>query len=325
MLQYWSYLSYFQYHILVILIVVASLRIWKQQTEKYTEQQFCAERGCKPLKPWSSNWPLGLDLLLRVFQYARKDQILQFFLSIVEESGTTFEQNLLGARGIDTVEPQNIEAILSKQFTEFGLGLRRPTFFPLLGSGIFTQDGAEWKHSRELMRPQFAQNRAENFEQIKLCVENLISSIPNEGVLDLQPLFFRLTFDTTTFLLFGKTMSSLSSDDIAGKESRFAQAFNVGQDYLSHRGRLGEFYWLMNDKVFRNACDECHKFVDSAVSDALKVALKRVPGDDWERGNYIFINALIQETKDPKVLRDQCLNILLAGRDTTACCLLWTL
>lgn len=36
---------------------------------------------------------------------------------IVDRTGTTFEQNLLGMRGIDTVDPVNIEAILSKQFT----------------------------------------------------------------------------------------------------------------------------------------------------------------------------------------------------------------
>jgi cytochrome P450 len=40
---------------------------------------------------------------------------------------------------------------------------------------------------------------------------------------------------------------------------------------------------------------------------------------------HSFLDALIQETRDPKVLRDQLLNVLLAGRDTTACCLTWTL
>jgi cytochrome P450 len=40
---------------------------------------------------------------------------------------------------------------------------------------------------------------------------------------------------------------------------------------------------------------------------------------------YVFIDALVRETRDKKALRDQCLNVLLAGRDTTACCLTWTL
>lgn len=193
-----------------------------------------------------------------------------------------------------------------------------------MGSGIFTQEGAEWKHSRELLRPQFMSNRFQNLEQIKRSVQDLIECIPSSGIVDLQPLFFRLTFDTTTFLLFGRSMSSLASEEVAGQESEFADAFNVGQDYLAHFGRLGDFYWVANDREFRKACDTCHKFVDNAVKKALEDS-KRQTTEMAERKHYVFIDALIQETQDPKVLRDQCLNVLLAGRDTTACCLSWTL
>lgn len=69
-----------------------------------------------------------------------------------------------------------------------------------------------------------------------------------------------------------------------------------------------------------------HLFVDSAVDRALKAAgspEKGIPGDENKR--YVFIDALIEETRDKKVLRDQCLNVLLAGRDTAACCLTWAL
>jgi hypothetical protein len=38
---------------------------------------------------------------------------------------------------------------------------------------------------------------------------------------------------------------------------------------------------------------------------------------------YGFINQVAQESIED--LRDQLLNVLLAGRDTTACCLSWTL
>jgi hypothetical protein len=52
-------------------------------------------------------------------------QILHFFLEVVEESGTTFEQSLLGGRGIGTVEPRNIEAILSTNFNGTGAPSRQ--------------------------------------------------------------------------------------------------------------------------------------------------------------------------------------------------------
>lgn len=37
-----------------------------------------------------------------------------------------------------------------------------------------------------------------------------------------------------------------------------------------------------------------------------------------------MLGGLVEETKNPKILREQCLNVVLAGRDTTACLLTWT-
>ncbi|KAI4939601.1 uncharacterized protein J4E92_000887 [Alternaria infectoria] len=291
------------------------------------EDRYAAQMGCKAPPKWAAKWPQGLDLLLKARQHARAQTILQFFVDIVDSSGPTHEQQLLGARGINTVEPRNIEEILSTQFEDFSLGLRPKHFAPLMGSGIFTQDGAAWSHSRALLRPQFTSNRYQNFEEMKKSVESLIDHVRPDSIVDLQPLFFRLTFDTTTFLLFGKTLSSLQSSDIAGQESEFAAAFNLGQDYLSHRGRLGELYWLASTPEFWQACKTSHRFVDDAIQRALDNAENTEPEkvEAEDRKHYVFIDALIQETRNKKELRDQCLNVLLAGRDTTACCLTWAL
>lgn len=80
------------------------------------ERRFAFEKGCQPLRPWSAKWPCGLDLLLKVFRYAQEEKVLRLFVDVVGESGTTFEQRLLGVKGIDTVDPKNIEAILSTDF-----------------------------------------------------------------------------------------------------------------------------------------------------------------------------------------------------------------
>lgn len=81
-----------------------------------SEQQFALEHGCQPLRPWKARWPLGLDMLVNASRYASQKQILRFFLDVVDESGVTFEQNLLGARSVDTIDPRNIEAVLSTDF-----------------------------------------------------------------------------------------------------------------------------------------------------------------------------------------------------------------
>lgn len=256
-------------------------------------------------------------MLLAAKRYAKSHSTLRFFLQLVDESGTTFEQSLLGARALNTIDPENIRTILSTSFEDYNLGFREPSFHPLLGSGIFTQDGPAWKQSRQLLRPHFASTQANVFLQIQSCVESLIRSIPKDGIVDLQPLFFNLTFHTTMFLLFGD-----DADEDTSK-STFASALNMAQEYLPHRVRLGKFYWVMNDKSFRDACRTCHHFVDECVDRALLKFTSRKAEDE----NYCppFVESLIGRTQDRRVLRAQCLNMLVAGRDTTACCLSWTL
>ncbi|KAJ5109799.1 hypothetical protein N7532_002444 [Penicillium argentinense] len=145
---------------------------------------------------------IGTRSASETFHYEREQRILLFFLDVVDKPGNIFEQNPLFARGIDTIEPENIEAVPSAQFTgchrqdsssltNFGLGLRPPTFAPLMGSGIFTQDGKQWRHSRELLRPQFMTNQLNNSLQIMGVLNNLILCIPEDEEVDLQPLFFR--------------------------------------------------------------------------------------------------------------------------------------
>lgn len=143
----------------------------------------------------------------------------------------------------------------------------------------------------------------------------------SERHMDLQPLFFRLTLDTTMAVLFGKPANSSQAQGRAD-EAAFARAFDHAQHRIASRARLGDFYWLLGGKEFRNACETVHHFVESIVADALEETKIESTEDTADR--YVFLRELIKKTRDPLVLRDQLLNVLLAGRDTTGCLLSWT-
>lgn len=157
-------------------------------------------------------------------------------------------------------------------------------------------------------------------------IRHLIDLVPKDGSsFDVQRLFFLLTIDSATHFLFGESVGSMTPESAngnilqksaVGNAAGFAEAFNTAQDYLSARSRAQNFYWLINPKEFRDANKQVHELVDHYVRLALEAKKhpeKREPG-----GRYIFREALAEETDDPKVLRDNMLNILLAGRDTTA-------
>jgi cytochrome P450 len=81
----------------------------------------------------------------------------------------------------------------------------------MFGDGIFTQDGDSWKHSREILKPQFVYREYENLAVFKEPIDDLLQTLSEMGdVVDLQPLFFRFTLDVTTAFLFGESIYSHS-------------------------------------------------------------------------------------------------------------------
>lgn len=88
------------------------------------------------------------------------------------------------------------------------------------------------------------------------------------------------------------------------------------------RIRLGPFVWLYRNKKFDRACARVHNFVDKFVAKALEYRRERLASgkmnEEKQKGKYIFMNELALATDDPIQIRSELLNILLAGRDTTA-------
>lgn len=88
------------------------------------------------------------------------------------------------------------------------------------------------------------------------------------------------------------------------------------------RIRLGPFVWLYRNKNFDRACVRVHNFVDKFVAKALEFRRESLASgkmnEEKQKGKYIFMNELALATDDPIQIRSEILNILLAGRDTTA-------
>lgn len=276
--------------------------------------------GCQSPPRLINQRPLGVDRLEQIFRANDESRLMELFLFHFRLWGTTLEQVFLGSQAFGTIEPANLEAILSTNFQDWGMGPRRKVMFPFFGDGIFTQEGADWKHSREMLRPQFVFKQYEDLEVFRESIDNLLEALPVKGVVDLQPFFFRLTLDVTSAFLFGESVDSLRRPETTGR-SDFASAFNTAQDFIAKRMRLQDLYWLVGGKSFQQACDDVHRFADQIINRNLSRDSDRTEGQN----RYIFLDFLAANTPDREALRSQIINILVAGRDTTACLISWTL
>lgn len=79
--------------------------------------------------------------------------------------------------------------------------------------------------------------------------------------------------------------------------------------------------FLYQDRAFSKSTVEARRFVGQFVQQALDYRATHTSSSDTLKASeerYVFLYELSKQTADKKMLTDQLLNILLAGRDTTA-------
>lgn len=105
----------------------------------------------------------------------------------------TVEVNVARERLLFTADPENIKAILTTQFADYGKGEPfHNDWKDFLGDGIFTTDGPEWHKNRQLIRPQFIKDRVSDLETFEIHVQKLMGLMGGRGEeVDVSELFFR--------------------------------------------------------------------------------------------------------------------------------------
>ncbi|KAK9372169.1 cytochrome P450 [Lipomyces chichibuensis] len=324
----------------VVILGLLSYAVVQKLNNKKVESHFAEKNGAVRLAIKNTGF-FGVPRFISLSRSFREHKVMEYVADDFKRYGNTFGTKVFGQRNHWTIEPENIKAILATKFNDFGLGTRYDAFLPFLGEGIFTLDNEGWAHSRMMLRPQFKRQQVSDISMLEPHVRNLMSCLSRSRTesCDIQELFYRLTLDSATEFLFGESVQSLcltpesadkQTDNIyvvvsdAGKRG-FTDAFNYCQEVLAIRAIMRSFCWLLNPKDFRETTAVAHKFVDYYVNkalDAYRDGLAKI--EEMTAGRYIFLYSLVQETQDPRALRDQALNILLAGRDTTAGLLSWT-
>lgn len=277
------------------------------------------------------DFPVGIPEIIKIMKAWCADDLLEFFTLKFREFGArTGFQVVAGQIWLATIEPENIKTILATSFKDYSLGFRYDAMYDLLGNGIFTLSGEGWKHSRALLRPQFSREQVSRLDSMRTHINMMINNhFKGRKTVDAQVLFHNLTIDTATEFLFGESTNTLDPDlskqGLPGPKGlvtgeQFAQAFTSALETLSIRVMVGAAWFLIWTPKFWRSCKVCHNFIDYFVLKALANPMEK----DQEADRYIFIRELTKETSDPRVIRDQALNILLAGRDTTAALLSFT-
>ena len=312
--------------LLASIFLYAVYRVHWELTTGASRRALIKKHGCEPIKrnPDYNYFPnnvIGYRTLLENLAGLREHNFLERIRDRYARHGNyTMIQRIVFTDMIQTIEPDNLKTILALNFKDYSLGDRRKTaVLPFLGPGIFATDGAAWHHSRELLRPNFTRSQVGDLTTFETHVNQLIKNLPRNGsTVDLQELFFQLTMDSATEFLFGESTNCLGNDTAPGPNMEFAECWNRGQEAVAEISRSGKLGKLLTSRVqFQKDIKFVQDFADRFVRKGLELR-KNMDVEKAGDERYIFLHELVKQTSDPLQIRSELLNILLAGRDTTA-------
>jgi Cytochrome P450 len=107
--------------------------------------------------------------------------------------------------------------------------------------------------------------------------------------------------------------------------NEFAESFNEVQRVQNIITRASKLRHWIPRASFWKGLKLCNQFINFYIERVLKLSPEELESHNKGDRGYTFVHALAGFTRDSKVLRDQIIAVLLAGRDTTASTLSWTL
>ncbi|KAD5961282.1 hypothetical protein E3N88_12755 [Mikania micrantha] len=235
-----------------------------------------------------------------------------------------------------TADPVNVEYILKTNFAnytkgEYNIGIMKDLF----GNGIFTVDGAKWRHQRKLASFEFSTKVLRDFSSV-IFKSNTVKLVKKISLLaaagnpmNLQDLLMKSTLDSIFKVGFGFDLDTLSGSDEAS--NRFMKAFDDSN---------GLVYWRFVDLSWRvkrvlnigseAALKENIRIIDDFVYELIKNKREQMKNENlYVRDKEdILSRFLIESENNPEnmndeYLRDISLSFVIAGKDTSANTLTW--
>nr|ASN66817.1 Cyp5494A1 [Phaffia rhodozyma] len=259
---------------------------------------------------------------------------LAVFQDVMDKWGKTCNLRLLGENSILTADPMLAKFIMVDRFDNFHKG---PKLFErlesFLGSGIFNSDGENWTKFRHLMRPHFTRAKIGDlslFEsQVDLAVKRIIAHRDSREPFNIQDIFQKLTFESSTVFLMG-WQSDQPDEEREIMLDAFSQAFDEAQATVLRRIRVGTL-WPLLELPFSHT-NKPMTTIRSYLMPPIMRSIRR--RQERERRNQTMspaemseddhsertslLDQLVEIYDDGHVIMCHLLNVLLAARDTTS-------
>ena len=191
---------------------------------------------------------------------------------------------------------------------------------PLLGNGLLTSDGEDWARQRRMCAPAFRRTEVEPFTDLIVGAAAELRDAWRAAGADGTAVRVDYGLSSLTLTVIAQAMLGT---DLGGIGDGFGRAVDAVNAYVGHYVPADHETYDQADTARRQAGYQRAKaFLDLMVH--AMIAARRAGGGPAGR-NLLDTLLAADEELPPGELRDQVLTVVMAGHETTAKALTWTL
>ena len=248
--------------------------------------------------------------------YARNP--LRWMRGLRDEYGDLVEVRVLGDRWFLVSHPDDIETVLVKNAKRVGRDAYVVLLERTLGLGLLTSEGPLWKRQRKLMAQAFTPKRINTYAETMAAVTDRRAHWAEGQVIDLHAAMSRLAMEVVAAVLFGASVS-------ASEVQVVRESMEVINDFYasSPEAILQVPAWVPTPR--NREMSTAVKRIDGLIFDIIAKRRRSKERHDDLLGT--LLDAVDDEgsAMTDQQLRDEAVTLFLAGHETTALALGYTL
>ncbi|MGZ8847963.1 MAG: cytochrome P450 [Pyrinomonadaceae bacterium] len=256
--------------------------------------------------------------VMGVMREFNRDQ-LSFIERVQREYGDVVWMRFLYVPALFLYHPDDVEYVLVTNPKNFikSMSLRSNFFQRLVGKGLLTSEGEEWKRARRLSQPAFHRERVASYGSVMVDYSRRLASKWHEGeTRDIHTDMMRLTLEIVVQCLFSADVSH-DVDEVGATLKELVKPF-ASQATLK---------WILDNRLPTPAHLRFHRLAKKIDNVVYRIiAEHRASGKD--KGDLLSMLLAARDEDGSQMtdrqLRDEVMTLFLAGHETTALTLAWS-
>lgn len=235
---------------------------------------------------------------------------------------------ILGVPYILLFDPEAIEQVLVTRHSEFQKDQYTRDLRRVLGMGLLTSDGEEWRRRRKLAAPSFQRGEIASYGPIMVaCAQQFVESRKIDEPFEVRSALMHLTLDILVQALFGTRISRAHEVELL-LDRLMRDSLPISE---ALRSVLPEWFPVPSRRRVRRISEQLDDILLELIAERKAALQASAPNSGGAAPGRTDLLTRLMRARDEAggltdaALRDEAMTLFLAGHETTALALTFTL